>query len=160
MYLSSSENVLILIHVGEKENSDTVAAKIFEKVFFQGGHFRDKCFSESSRIMSADNVSLDDSRNNLKQTSIDDFCNDINRRITINDLFAALPRVHSCKGADPYGPRPHLLKSFRFFKLSYFLNYLGTCSYMGLGSFNKVSVTLLKTAQKKIRKFLLIDPSV
>ena len=56
----SSENVPILVHVVEKVSSDADKAEVYEKVFFQGGHLRDKCFDESifNGAVSVVNVAL------------------------------------------------------------------------------------------------------
>ena len=100
-----SEIVPILIHDGEQVNSDADEAKVFKKVFFQGGHIPDKCFLESflNGAVSVVVVASNESTNNLEQFSMNDICCDINRRITMNELIAAIRRVDKSKGAGPYG---------------------------------------------------------
>ena len=109
-----------MIHDEKKVTYDADKAEVFEKVFFQGGNFRDKCVDDFlfNDTVSLVNVALNIFRNNLEQSSINDFCYDMSRKVTINDSVAAIRGVDSGKGADPYGLTPRLMKLFKFLTLS------------------------------------------
>ena len=115
---NSSEIVRILIHDGEKRSFDAEKAKIFEKTFFQVEHLRKNYFGITllgGGAVSVVNVALKDSRSNLERYLIKDNRYDINGRITMNKVVAAISRVDSSKGADPFGLHPRSLMSFQFF---------------------------------------------
>ena len=70
-------------------------AKVFDEVFFWGGHLKDKWFDEISlnAAVSMFNAALNESKNNLEQISINDICYDVNKRETMNELIWLLQSV-------------------------------------------------------------------
>ena len=62
----------------------------------------------------------------------------------MDGLVAAIRRVDSGKGADPYGLHPRFLNCCNFFKLSLILHFFNKCLDTGFWPFKKVSVMLLK----------------
>ena len=87
---------------GKKVNSDAYKAKVFEKVFFLGGHLQKKRLDEFclNGAVSVVYVAKHESGNNLEQNWINDICDDFNIRITFDELGAAIRRVDSSKGCD------------------------------------------------------------
>ena len=94
------------------------------------------------------NVALNESRNNLEQNSTNEIHYDVNKRITINELVAAVRRVDSSKGDHPYGLHLRFPKFFKFFCAQLFSQRFNTSIDTGFWPFNKVSVGLSKKREK------------
>ena len=59
-------------------------------------------------------------------------------------MAAAILRVDSGKGADPYGLHPRFSNSCKFLTLSLFFHFFNKCLDTGFLPFKKMSVRLLK----------------
>ena len=124
--------------------------KLFENIFFRGGHLNGKNFDENflTEAKSVVNVALGTARGYVEWDSLSDFGYILNKRITMEELRRANGKFDRKKGLDPYNRHPCLMKNFKLLYLSLFLHVLNTCFEVGFRPFKQVSLILVKKTAK------------
>ena len=135
-------------------------AKLFENIFFRGGHFNGKIFDENvfNDAKHVINLALGTARGLVEQDKLSIFFYKlikklIWKKIILEELRKSITKMDQNKGFDRYNWHPfqvfcQLFSSFKFFTLNLFLYLLNICLEVSWWPFKQVSVALLKKTGK------------